>query len=330
MDYLALNDAIKKGELGNLYLFQGEENFTKERSLRRIMELWKDQLPEINLSVYQDTSREDELVAAINALPMMADRRLVVVKDCPALQSRGGDMPQLLETVKDLPETTMAIFFMRGKADGKRSLTKALKPYAVEFPRLGEKEMLQYLRVDARRRGLAWDGGAAERLIFQVGDDMACVALEAEKLYAAVQEGRITQEDVERYGTRNITANVFQMMDQVLRGRMGEAMVRLEEVLSEGKQPVMLLGGIAYRIRGLMVAKAAELGRMTQGEAIKKLRGSRYFFQNASREAKKYSEAQICQAMMAVTEAEFAIKSGRMRDKAAVVSAIFSGFGVRG
>ena len=29
MDYLALNDAIKKGELGNLYLFQGEENFTK-------------------------------------------------------------------------------------------------------------------------------------------------------------------------------------------------------------------------------------------------------------------------------------------------------------
>ena len=75
----------------------------------------------------------------------------------------------------------------------------------------------------------------------------------------------------------------------------------------------MLLGGIAYRIRGLMVAKAAELGRMTQGEAIKKLRGSRYFFQNASREAKKYSEAQICQAMMAVTEAEFAIKSGRMR-----------------
>ena len=40
MDYLALNDAIKKGELGNLYLFQGEENFTKERSLRRIMELW--------------------------------------------------------------------------------------------------------------------------------------------------------------------------------------------------------------------------------------------------------------------------------------------------
>ena len=60
MDYLALNDAIKKGELGNLYLFQGEENFTKERSLRRIMELWKDQLPEINLSVYQDTSREDE------------------------------------------------------------------------------------------------------------------------------------------------------------------------------------------------------------------------------------------------------------------------------
>ena len=79
-----------------------------------------------------------------------------------------------------------------------------------------------------------------------------------------------------------------------------------------------------------MVAKAAELGRMTQGEAIKKLRGSRYFFQNASREAKKYSEAQICQAMMAVTEAEFAIKSGRMRDKAAVVSAIFSGFGVRG
>ena len=167
MDYLALNDAIKKGELGNLYLFQGEENFTKERSLRRIMELWKDQLPEINLSVYQDTSREDELVAAINALPMMADRRLVVVKDCPALQSRGGDMPQLLETVKDLPETTMAIFFMRGKADGKRSLTKALKPYAVEFPRLGEKEMLQYLRVDARRRGLAWDGGAAERLIFQ-------------------------------------------------------------------------------------------------------------------------------------------------------------------
>ena len=34
--------------------------------------------------------------------------------------------------------------------------------------------------------------------------------------------------------------------------------------------------------------------------------------------------------LRAVTEAEFAIKSGRMRDKAAVVSAIFSGFGVRG
>ncbi|MBE5781039.1 MAG: DNA polymerase III subunit delta [Clostridiales bacterium] len=326
MDHRELNEAIKKGELNNLYLFYGEENFTKERSLKRIMELYAGGFPELNITVFQESAGEDEIVAALEALPMFSDKRLVVIKDCPALMSKGADMPKVTKAVEQLMDTTMAIFYMRNKADGKRTLTKALKPHMVEFGRLKESEITQYLRIDGRRRGVKWEGGAMERLIFNVGDEMSSIALEAEKLYAACENGCITMEDVDRYCTKNITSNVFSMMDLVLRGRMLEANEKLEEILADGEQPVMLLGGIAYRVRGLSIAKAAKRGEITQQEAIKRLRGSRYFFQNATKEASKYTKSQIDGALKAITEAEFMIKSGQMRDKTAVMTAIFAIF----
>ncbi|MDL2225263.1 DNA polymerase III subunit delta [Eubacteriales bacterium OttesenSCG-928-M02] len=328
MKYSLFNENIKNGVFQSCYLLQGEENFVKERSLQRLISTAVDGLLEWNFSLYDDVMEESAILAAIEALPMMSSYRVVVIKDCPALLSRGGDMPNLLAAIDHIPDTTILVFFMRQKADGKRSLSKILKPYIVEFPTLTDREIAQYLRVDAKQNGYSFAPGAMEHLIFSVGKDMAQLVMEAEKLYLSTPpSGTITTQLVEEVVTKNTTANVFAIMDAAVAGNPKEAMVRLDSLLEEGEAPMAILGAMAYRIRTLLQGKEATEAGLSVTDAQKNIRGPRFVVERALREGRRFSKQQLVVALLAVAEADYGIKSGRVGDRQAVKNALMAGFG---
>lgn len=136
MNHKQFFEACKAGQPGRLYLFEGPEEFTKKSALDRIREICMQtsDVPEMNMSILNDPDA-DTLIAACETLPFMAPRRLVIVRECTMLTANGKtkeyDVETSAEMLKDylpeLPDTTCLVFYMRGKADGKRKLYNTIK-----------------------------------------------------------------------------------------------------------------------------------------------------------------------------------------------------------
>ena len=79
--------ALKKGEIGRCYLFEGEEEFTKRSALQAIRKMVAGgDFAEMN-DTRLSNPPPDELIAAAETLPFLSDRRFIEVRDCALLMS---------------------------------------------------------------------------------------------------------------------------------------------------------------------------------------------------------------------------------------------------
>ena len=127
MNHTEFFDKLKAGYAARGYLFTGEENFVKREALRRLeQKLLPEGLEALNENILEGKTADD-IIAACETLPMMAERRLVVVRDYAPLmsgQSKGEkeESERLAEYLNRLPETCCLVMYMRGAADGRKAL----------------------------------------------------------------------------------------------------------------------------------------------------------------------------------------------------------------
>ena len=84
----AFKAAVTKGPLAPVYLFQGSDDFLKEDWVRRLTEAATDPgTRDFNLELLRGAECDAaQLGRALDALPMLADRRLVILRDPSALK----------------------------------------------------------------------------------------------------------------------------------------------------------------------------------------------------------------------------------------------------
>ena len=118
MDYMTLFTQIQKGSLGKLYLLHGPEEFTKEEALSQIIEkLVPASYRDLNYLILDGTeTTADDIIAASETLPFMADRRLVVEITAVCLP---GDRMMSTAKVPGKHHSTCLIFYQRAVQTGK-------------------------------------------------------------------------------------------------------------------------------------------------------------------------------------------------------------------
>ena len=146
--------ALKAGKIENCYLFEGEEEFTKRSAVKALREAVVDKdFAAMNDSALKDPA-PDELIAAAETLPFMADRRLLVIRESSLLSGNkpkhfdeDAALKRLTEYFENLPDTTCMVFYVDGKADGRRKFYNLLKKKAVivQFSQLDEQQLNKWI-----------------------------------------------------------------------------------------------------------------------------------------------------------------------------------------
>src|SRR5580765_6748777 len=124
-DLSALRRELAAGEIAAVYLVHGEEAFLKEQAAAEIRRsvLGEGSAEEAawNLTILEAASSSlVEILDAARTLPMLAPRRLVLVKEAEKL--REGDVESLKDYLKD-PAPTSCILMVAGS--GKPDFRKA-------------------------------------------------------------------------------------------------------------------------------------------------------------------------------------------------------------
>ena len=106
MNHTAFFEQVKKGNIQPVYLMEGTEEYIKQQAVRQLCtKLLPAGLEELNLTDLTDPEA-DALIAAAETLPFMADRRIVIIRECSLR----------------IPPSACVVFFVKGMADGRKKL----------------------------------------------------------------------------------------------------------------------------------------------------------------------------------------------------------------
>jgi DNA polymerase-3 subunit delta len=273
MDALAFLKA-KQPKPQRVYAIVGDEDFLKRRARERILaDVLGDEDPEFAVSVYAGEKVEFSTVRNdLETAPFLAPCRVVIVEgadpfvteyrsELEGYAAKPSSVGVLVLDVKTFPDNTK---LAKALPDAAKIACKEVKPYqAYEL-----KPWCVEWAKSAYKKKLTPD--AAELLLELVGVSMGLLDQELGKLAVAVGEKpEITPEDVERMVGRSKAADVFRILDAIGDGKPGEALSILEELFTEGEDPMGILGPLTAQLRKLaMIGRLIREEKMSMGPAM--------------------------------------------------------------
>jgi len=267
-----LGAALKKGAFEPVYYFHGPEDVLKEDALRFLLDRALDPaLRDFNLDQRSAGQLDPEAIESLcSTLPMMAERRVVVIRDVEQWKRKTKARTTFLAYLeRPSPETIVVL--VQGAAEEGEDKELARLAVSVCFAPATASEAEKWLARQAASLGIVFSTGAAEHLLRCTGPDLSAIRLELDKLAALPAGSEITVEQVgDLVGVRR-GETIFDWRDAVIGGEPGKAVALLGRVLDQpGVSGVKLVTLLGTTLVGLGVTRAA-YDRGTRGAALERL-----------------------------------------------------------
>jgi DNA polymerase III subunit delta len=274
VSHAQLESALKQQGPGSLYLVVGEEDFLRDSALAAIKRAAiGSEGNEFNYELfYGDEAGGSDIRNSVAAVPVFAERRLVVVKAAEKLTARESEV--LLDCVNNPVESTTLVF-VAPKLDGRLKFSQALTRAAitVDCAPLRDAQLPSWIAREAERVGIRLEDGAALVLQESCGASLYGVRRELEKLASYVPPDRaVTGADVHLLRGMDPGASVFDLTLAIAEGRRGRALSILARNLEAGEAPLRILGSLAWQYRRLWKLKESLAHGGREREAARSLR----------------------------------------------------------
>ncbi|MCF0123175.1 MAG: DNA polymerase III subunit delta [Ruminiclostridium sp.] len=316
--YRQMKKDISAGTIGSLYIFHGEEAYLRDYYLEQMKgKLIPAGMDSFNYHLLPGQSLTiEKLAEAVDALPMMSPRTLVVVNDYDLFKAPEEERGPMAALLADLPEYCCVVFVydtIPYKSDARmKKLAGAIKTHGqvVQFARQAQSDLVDW--IGRRFRALDHDISSADAqyLIFLCGDLMNGLISEIGKIGTYARNRRVTREDIDAVAIPTVEAVVFQMTEALTRKEFDRAFSVLNDLLRLQQHPILILAALGKHLRQLYSARLAlESGRGS--EWVKELWGMRSTYPAEKlMEAARHHGPDWCKwAMGRCAETDLAMKS---------------------
>jgi DNA polymerase-3 subunit delta len=320
IDAISTIEALKPDDIGPVWMVFGKERYLVDRAVAALRERVLDpRTRDFNYELFQgkDASAE-RVVNAARTLPMMARRRLVMLRDLDAMKA--DEQAKLIPYLESpVPESCLII--EAEKLDQRTKAGQALKKHArlVKLEPLYERQLAGFVRAEAKRRGVRFEAGAAEYLCEEIGADLGALADTVERLalYAATREGAVSAAEVEAQVPGGRQRTVFELADAVGRGDRARALGILSAMMDGRESGVRIVAMLARHVRQLWIADTLMRARTPRSELPSALGVPPFFVDGIVDQAKRIGqggEAAFRAMHDALYRADKALKSSRLEE----------------
>jgi DNA polymerase-3 subunit delta len=267
---------------------------------------------------------------AVHASPsLFAEPRLVILH---GLEDAGEALvTDLLAYLAEPADDVTLVLCHRGGARGKKVLDAARDAGAqvIECPAIkSDRDKSDFVTREFRAARRQVSNDAVRALVEAVGSDLRELASACSQLVADT-EGRVEAESVLLYHSGKVEATGFRVADAAVNGRTGEALGLLRHALATGLDPVPIVAVLAANLRTL--AKVAAAGRTGRSADVgKELGMAPWQVDKARRQLSGWEPDGLARSIVAVAEADAAVKGGGRDPEYAVERAVVTVAGSRG
>ena len=208
-----------------------------------------------------------KILACAKTLPMMAKKRLVLVRDADELSA---DEMTLLGRYVESPAPETCLTFLAEKVDLRLRFFNLFKKHGLllKLDPLADKQLPGFVEAEARRLKVDLQPGTAARLAEEIGADLGQLADALERLCCYVLVGQpIRIADVEEVVVTTRQHSVFELIDAVGGGDRSQALTLLSDMLMQREPALKLLALISRHVMKLwQTADLLSQGRPSASE----------------------------------------------------------------
>ena len=310
-----IND-VKNGNFVPVYLLMGTEPYYPDLVCDEIMKFaLTDSERDFNQTVFYGLDTDAGTVASeCRSYPMMAERRLVVVKEAQSMKT----LEDLATYASDPMESTVLVILMHGaSADKRRALYKNVQKKGVVLvsDALRDYEMPQWITSFYKSRGLDIEPAAAALLAEYAGTDMSRIMLETEKMQKNLPEGtvRVNAADIEKNVGISRQFSIFELT-KALSYMKAEKALKIAAYIGNGPKFMLLLATAPLYTHFYRILKyeAALLKNpaMSKADRAKLLGVNPYFMEEYDVAARNYPIRRCMKVISLLEEYDFKGKGG--------------------
>jgi DNA polymerase III subunit delta len=330
----------KKGAAPDpVYLLHGDEEVLKDEAIRALLDAAVGTNRDFNLDLrYAADLTPESFHELVNTLPMLAERRAVVVRGVEQLGKRKTKLRDgVVRYLTNPNPTTVLVLVVAAGEEPDAELARGSTAVLVEP--LAADRVPGWVKHHASALGVTLAPDAIELLLNAVGNDLSTLARELEKLAAlAAGAGRaVTAEDVTSLVGVRRGETVFDLIDAAMERRVARAAHLVEPVLEQaGMSGVKILSLLGTHLVGTALARAERDRGITRVEEVvfrqmqtARPYGLRTWRGEAERWAQwslQWSAGDLARALRTALAADQALKDATVSDDRGIVTQLLLGF----
>ncbi len=311
-----IDDVAKRASQGSLepvYVLHGAERLLIERAVDAIREaVDASGAPGFNVDTFDGKGLDAApVLSAAQTLPMMADRRLVLVRHAEAMTPT--EQANLAAYVEDPCETTCLILTAT-KLDGRSKLVKAAKKrgFLIDVKPLRGRELRDFIRAEAAVRDHSIAPQAVETLLDAVGDDLAAIDDALERLSLFVGPGqRIDADAVLTCVTRIRVESIWSLVDAIGLRDTRQGIAAAQSLLDDREPPLRLLAMVARQLRIVAKMREALSEGLRPQDAAKRAGAPPFKARDLTESARRFTADSLGHAFTLIAETDRALKSSK-------------------
>lgn len=313
-----IDNDIKMGQLKNVYLLYGTEDYLKRQYRDKLKHALVEPDDTMNFSAYEGKDiNPKELIDLSETLPFFKEKRMILVENSGFFKNSCDD---LAEYMSQVPESTCFVF-VEEEVDKRSKLFKAASRAgsAVEFETPKEDMLIRWILGRIQREGKKITQSVMQLFLSKTGSDMENIDKELEKLICyTLDKTEISAADVEAICTGQTENKIFEMIDAISAKNQKKALDLYYDLLALKEAPMRILFLIARQFQNLLLIKSMS-AKGYPAVSIAKTAGMQSFaVQKNLRQAGAFKINQLKEAIEDCGQAEEDVKTGRMADQLAV------------
>lgn len=313
-----LMEDIKNRQFKKIYLLTGEEVYLRNQYRKRLREALIDPEDTMNCSVFEGKNvNPREVIDLAETMPFFAERRVILIDDSGFAKNA---CLELADYVPEIPESTCMIL-TEAEVDKRGRLYKAIKTHGriVEFKRQDEKTLARWVLGMLKREEKQITEETLRAFLGRTGSDMQNIERELEKLLCyTMNRPVIRTEDVEAVCTEQTENRIFDMVQAITEQNQRKALDLYSDLLAMKEPPMRILFLITRQFHQLLQLKGLAAEGLDRGEIAKKAGIPPFALGKYQAQAKRFTRAQLRQAVEDCVSTEEQVKTGQIGDQISV------------
>jgi DNA polymerase-3 subunit delta len=330
-----LRDALKRGTFDGAYYICGEDDFQKEDAMKQLVSAAIEPgMRDFNMEVRRGAEYDARsLDSALSAMPMLADRRVIVIRDAGSLRK---DARKVLDAYLAKPSPDVLVLLVESPG-GKMDKELAASSTPLEFDQLTADRIPRWIAHHVTTElGMTITPEAVDLLQTAAGTDLYQLVSELDKLASYANGREITEADVSAVVGIRRGETMADFLDQVASRNATKALELLPHILAQPKTTgVQLVMALATQTIALAWGKA----RRAEGVQSNRLQGEYFTLLKQSGGAytgrtwgsaaaawatavDRWSKEGLGRALDALLEADIALKESRVSSEEQVLGTL--------